>query len=188
MSFNLPPGLWIFYEAKVKEKYSRYSQYWLYTSVCVIYGAEDEEDVERYQIAPALEIKSPSGVPLIPLFLKNTHTQTQILSTVRYTHSLSLSHAQAHLFFRQKQPTQQICLKVNLAYYYYLSSIPAEQSQIPSPHSTFSQRETKSQLSSILPSLLLVRSVKISAPYLFDLSTFCAHKDQRVVLVDIGND
>lgn len=62
MCYNLPPGLWILYKSKVKEKCSGYSWYWVYTSECVIYGAVDEEDVERYQIGLAVGIKPPKGL------------------------------------------------------------------------------------------------------------------------------
>lgn len=125
-----------FSKSKVKEKYSGYSWYWVYTSVCVIYGAVDEEDVERYQIGLALGIKTPSGDLLIPPSSKHTHPHTNSLYSEAHTlppFTLHFFHAHTHLYLLQIQLTQLICLKVNLPHY-YLSSNPAVPNSQPLLH------------------------------------------------------
>lgn len=81
--YNLPLGLWIIHKSKVKEKYCGYSWYWLYTSVCVIYGAADKEDVERYQISLVVGIKPPQGFSWSPPSW-NTHTHALPLFTLLF--------------------------------------------------------------------------------------------------------
>lgn len=91
----------------------------LYTSVCVIYGAVDEEDVE---ILDRLEKWNPlRGSPDLPSS-KHRHMGT-LKFPPHFLLSLSLSfmHTHMHPFLLQIQPTQPNCLKVNLPYNYYPS-------------------------------------------------------------------
>lgn len=84
------------------------------------------------------------------------------------------------------QPTQRICLKVDPPYYYYPSSSPELPNSQPLLHIL---PEEKQISASIIPATFLppIRPA-LSGPYLLDSSAFRAHEDQRVILVDVGDD
>lgn len=79
------------------------------------------------------------------------------------------------------QPTQLICLKVNLPYYDYPSSNPA----VPNSQPLLHILKERNQISAAITSAI---SATVPAPYLLDSSAFRAHEDQRVVLVDVRDD
>lgn len=141
----------------------------------ILYSAANEKGVGRYQIGLALGIKTPQGlsrsIPLPP----KTHSNS--LHSQLHTSSHPSFRQHTHLFHPQIQPTQLVWLKVNLPYYYYLSRSPA----VPKSQAVL---HTKPNLpASVQPSL----SLSSTHAYLLDASTFGAHEDQRVVLVDICN-
>ena len=189
-----PQGSGFSSESKVKEKYSGYSWYRVYTSVCVIYGAVDEEDVERYQIGLALEIKPPQGFSWCPLLPQNTHkfspqqsTHTSSFQSPSLSFlSLSLPFTHTHTPLPPTNTADSADLPESLSALLLLSLLQSSSPQFPdlTPHS---ERE-KPNLCPHQSSNLCKSSFIIPAPYLLDLSTFCAHEDQRVVLVDIADD
>lgn len=65
-----------------------------------------------------------------------------------------------------------------------LSIAPIQQSQFPAL--TPLSNRVKTNLAPSIQPFLIYSTHRGS--YLFDFSTFCPHEDQRVVLVDIGND
>lgn len=92
-----------------------------------------------------------------------------------------------HGFLPQMQLTQLNSLKVNLPYNYYPSWDSQPDSPIPSPYSTF--RKESNRISALgRRSRPYDPSSRVAAPYLLDASALRAHEDQRVVLVDVGDD
>lgn len=113
---------------------------------------------------PEVHTLPPSA---LPLFYVHTYTQTHTSLLLRI------------------QPSQLICLKVNLAFL-LLSFLQSSSPQFPAL--TLRSNWEKANLSLYQFNHLCYLSTYICLPYLLDLTAFCSHEDQWVVLVDVGND
>lgn len=143
---------------KWKKKYRGQSWFSVY-NVFVICGALDEENDE--ELDRFLKWNPLRGFSWSPLA---QNTQIKFPSTAKYTH---FSHTCTHIcpYLRQIQPTQLICLKVNLPYNHHPSSKPAIPNSQTLPHMPTQWNK--------IPSFIFIHlyissisTIQVSVPYL----------------------
>lgn len=176
--YNLPGGLWMLYSAK-RRKSTADTPDSQCVQVHVWYMVWWMEKMLRHQIGSGNKISS--GVLLIPLPQNrdtSAHTSSLHSPSTLCIHTCAASSCKYS--WLSWIPWKSICPTTTI-----LPGI-ASNSQFPAltPHS---KRERPNHRLG-RPSHPYNRSSHTAAPYLLDASALCAHEDQRVVLVDVGDD
>lgn len=147
--YNLPPGFWIFYDSKVKEKYKVWSLFSVY-NVFVICGALDEENDDKLdRFLKWNPLRGISWSPLLKTYKSSSHPQPGTHTPCVLTLSHTCTHN--HPYLQQIQPTQLISLKVNLPYNHHPSSKPAIPNSQALPHMPTQWNKIPVFISSIFP-------------------------------------